>query len=208
MAGQLLNQRVLRRADKEPGIQLAGLQRGRCWSAAEQLPVRRVLCRGDGVGRQNRRAGGQGTAAWATQGQAQWLQVGNPVEVQTLAIEQPQWLVIDRAEAAQTRALGGGQLLLQTALHQGNLHLAGLCQQALQVVAGTRAGHQGQLEALLGQGGFQLLGKLAVTAARKAGGHLRMHRRWRGDKIKQRTHQRGKHRQRPQVGQQDDFQVF
>src|SRR3990167_8495944 len=89
VAGQLLNQRVLRRADKEPGIQLASQQRGRRRGASEQLPVRRVLRRRDGVGRQNRRAGGQGAAACATQGQAQGLQVGNPVEVQTLAIEKP-----------------------------------------------------------------------------------------------------------------------
>ncbi|MDT4849989.1 hypothetical protein FQZ97_841270 [compost metagenome] len=123
-------------------------------------------------------------------------------------MEQPQRLLIDRAQALQSGAAGGIELALLAALHQGDLDLAIFRQQPLEVVPRTGAGHEGQLETLLGQLLLELLGKDPVTATLGTGGHAGAHRRRRGDEIEHRTNQGGQHRDYPQVGQEHDLQVF
>ena len=205
---QLLNQCVLCRTDEERCIQFAGHQRPSGFATAEALPGVGILFWLDGIGAENGITGGAGAAAFAAQAEAQRQQVGNAIQLNVTAIEQPQRLLIDRPQALQLTLFVRRQLALQAALHQGDLHLGRFGEQALQVVTRARGGHQGKLETFLGQFFLQSLGKVLIGAALRAGGHADTHRWWRRDELEQRPDQRGHHRHDPQVGQDHDFQVI
>jgi hypothetical protein len=103
--------------------------------------------------------------AFAAEAEAQRQQVGDAVEAGLAPIEQPQRFLVDRPQALQPLLLGRRELAFQAALHQGDLHLGGVGQQLLQVVARAGGGHQVQLEAFLGQFLLEPFGELLVGAA-------------------------------------------
>ncbi|MDT4819493.1 hypothetical protein FQZ97_526100 [compost metagenome] len=205
LGGQALYHGVLRRAEEEAGLQLAIDQGAGRPAAADGLPLRRVAFRGDLVGPEYRVADRAGAAVRCTDGHPQRQQVGHAVDCQVLAFEQPDRLLEHHAEAVQVAALVVAQGEFLAALHQGDLRLAGL--QLGQVVQGTAAAHQLQLEALLGQLGLELLAEGAVAAGGAAGSQAGVHGRRRGDEVEEGADQRGHHRNQPEVGQEHDLDV-
>ncbi len=207
VVGQFLDRRVLRRADDERRVQLAGQQVVDHRVAAAGFPGDRIVSRGDVVGLQDRLGGGAGAAAVAADGQAQVQQVAELVDVHVAAVEQPERFLVDRAEGLQLARLPGFELALLAALDQGDVDLAG-AEQALQVVARAGARHQLQFEALLLELFPELAGEHGVAAALGAGGHGRAHRRRWGDEIEHRGDQGGDHRDQPEVGADQDGEVL